>query len=101
MGLSVDKEYAEKSEEEKAAMHPRFIAPIVTWLMSAESSDVTGRVFEASGHMLAVAEGWHRGPTIDAIDDPTQIGEAARQLVRDAQLNSGMDGQPYDGGLLG
>ena len=34
------------SEEERARMHPRFIAPIVTWLCSAESADVSGRVFE-------------------------------------------------------
>ncbi|MDG2113165.1 MAG: SDR family NAD(P)-dependent oxidoreductase [Actinomycetota bacterium] len=88
------------SEEDKAMMSPRYVAPIVTWLMSAESSDVTGRVFEASGRLLAIANTWHRGPTIDAIDDPAQIGEAARQLVRDAQLNSDMQGQPVDGGLL-
>ena len=60
---------------------------------------MTGRVFEASGRLLAVAEGWERGPTIDAIDDPTKIGDAARQLVRDARLNSGMSGEPADGGL--
>ena len=40
---------------------PRWIAPIVTWLASTESAGVTGRVFEASGQFLAVAEGWHRG----------------------------------------
>jgi NAD(P)-dependent dehydrogenase (short-subunit alcohol dehydrogenase family) len=89
------------SEESKAQMHPRFIAPIVTWLQSAESADVTGRVFEASGQLLGVANGWHRGPAVDAVDDPNEIAEIARQLVRDSQLNCGMDGQPYDGGLLG
>jgi len=88
------------SEAEKAQMHPRFIAPIVTWLMSDDSADVTGRVFEASGQTFAIAEGWHRGPTADPIDDPTQIGDVARRLVREAQLNSGMDGGPQDGGLL-
>lgn len=89
------------SEDDKAAMHPRYIAPIVTWLMSAESADVTGRVFEASGRLLGIANTWQRGPVHDAIDDPTQIAEVARQLVRDAQPNSDMQGQPYDGGLLG
>lgn len=88
------------SEEQKAQMHPRFIAPIVTWLMSDDSADVTGRVFEASGQTFAIAEGWHRGPTADPIDDPTQIGDVARRLVSEAQLNSGMDGGPQDGGLL-
>ena len=80
-------------------MHPRYIAPVVTWLQSAESSDVTGRVFEASGRLLGVANGWHRGPP-PAVDDPTER-DVARRLVSEAQLNSGMDGQPFDGGLLG
>jgi hypothetical protein len=78
-------------------MHPRFIAPIVTWLCSEQSSGVTGRVFEASGRMLAVAEGWVRGPTIDAIEDPELIGAAALDLVAQARRNSGMDGKPGEG----
>jgi NAD(P)-dependent dehydrogenase (short-subunit alcohol dehydrogenase family) len=87
---------AEVSEAQKAAMSPRWIAPIVTWLASAESRDVTGRVFEASGRVLAVAEGWHRGPTVDAVDDPLRIGPIALDLVRRARRNAGMDGQDLD-----
>ena len=49
--------------------------------------------------MLAVANGWHRGPTTEAVDDPTEVADVARRLVSEAQLNSGMDGQPFDGGL--
>ena len=99
--MTEDLGMGEASEEDKALMHPRYIAPIVTWLMSAESADVTGRVFEASGRLLGIANGWHRGPTHEAIADPTQIADVARQLVRDAQPNSDMQGAPYDGGLLG
>ena len=99
--MTEDLGMGEASEEDKALMHPRYIAPVVTWLQSAESSDVTGRVFEASGRLLGVANGWHRGPTADAVDDPTEIADVARRLVSEAQLNSGMDGQPFDGGLLG
>ena len=97
--MTEDLGMGEASEEDKALMHPRYIAPIVTWLQSAESSDVTGRVFEASGRLLAVANGGI-GPTTDAVDDPTEIAEVARRLVSEAQRNSGMDGQPFDGGLL-
>ena len=86
----------ELSEEQKAAMSPRWIAPIVTWLASRESGEITGRVFEASGRILAVAESWHRGPTIAAIDDPLQIGPAALDLVKRARRNAGMDGQDLD-----
>ena len=77
-------------------MHPRWIAPIVTWLASAESSGVTGRVFEASGRVLGVAEGWHRGPVAEPIDDPTRMGEVVADLVSRARKNAGMDGQDLD-----
>jgi NAD(P)-dependent dehydrogenase (short-subunit alcohol dehydrogenase family) len=84
------------SEDEKAMMHPRWIAPIVTWLASAESAHITGRIFEASGRVLAVAEGWHRGPTAKPVDDPTRIGAVASELVERARKNAGMDGKDLD-----
>ena len=83
-------------EEEKAAMHPRWIAPIVTWLASPESAGVTGRVFEASGRVLAVAESWHRGPTTKPVDDPSAIGALVAELLQRARKNAGMDGQDLD-----
>jgi NAD(P)-dependent dehydrogenase (short-subunit alcohol dehydrogenase family) len=83
-------------EHEKALLHPRWIAPIVTWLASAESAHITGRVFEASGHVLAIAEGWHRGPTATPINDPTRIGAVATELVERARKNAGMDGKDLD-----
>ncbi len=86
----------ELSEADREAMSPRWIAPIVTWLASRESHEVTGRVFEASGRVLAVAEGWHRGPTVAAVDDPLRIGEVALDLVKRARKNAGMDGKDLD-----
>ena len=83
-------------EDEKATMHPRWIAPIVTWLASAESAHITGRVFEASGRVFAVAEAWHRGPTAKPVDDPTRIGALATELVERARKNAGMDGKDLD-----
>jgi len=94
--LTEDLGMGQQSEEEKDRMHPRWIAPIVTWLASMQSRHVTGRVFEASGHMLAVAESWHRGPTVDAIADPTEIGPVVDELVRTARKNSGMNGKDLD-----
>jgi NAD(P)-dependent dehydrogenase (short-subunit alcohol dehydrogenase family) len=82
------------SEEDKEAMSPRWIAPIVTWLASEESAAVTGRVFEASGRVLAVAEGWVRGPGLDPVDDPTTMGALVESMLAGARANSGMDGQP-------
>jgi hypothetical protein len=84
-------------EEGKAAMHPRWIAPICTWLASTESAQVTGRVFEASGQVLGVANTWHRGPTVEPTDDPTEMGPLVQQLMADAQPNSNMSGEPKTG----
>ena len=85
---------APETDEEREARAPHWIAPIVTWLASAESDGVTGRVFEASGRSLAIAEGWSRGPRTEPIDDPTALGPVVRDLLAKARANSGMDGEP-------
>ena len=82
------------TDEEREIQSPRWIAPIVTWLASAESKGVTGRVFEASGRTLAIAEGWVRGPSHDPVADPTALGPVVEQLLVSARKNSGMDGRP-------
>jgi NAD(P)-dependent dehydrogenase (short-subunit alcohol dehydrogenase family) len=94
--LTEDLGMGSESEEAREAMHPRWIAPIVTWLASTESGDVTGRVFEASGRILAIAEGWHRGPTVKPVEDPTSLGPIVADLVKRARKNAGMDGQDTD-----
>ena len=43
------------------AMAPENISPLVVWLGSVESRDVTGRVFEVEGGIIRVAEGWAHG----------------------------------------
>jgi len=79
-------------EDTKAKLSPRWIAPIVTWLASAESSGVTGRVFDVTGQALSVAEGWHRGPTAEPVDDPSLLGEIVTELVAKARPNANMQG---------
>ena len=85
---------APETEEEREMRSPRWIAPIATWLSSSESKDITGRVFEVSGNVLAVAEGWVRGPRQAPLEDPAALGPVVRELVAKARLNSGMDGDP-------
>ena len=83
------------SEEDKELMAPRRISPIVVFLASADSKEVTGRVFDVSGRMLSVSEGWHRGPTIEMPeDDPEAIAEDVKRIVREARPNADMFG--YD-----
>jgi NAD(P)-dependent dehydrogenase (short-subunit alcohol dehydrogenase family) len=47
------------------AMAAENIAPLVVWLGSNESADVTGRVFEVEGGKISVADGWQHGTPID------------------------------------
>ncbi len=83
---------APETEEDAEARSPKWIAPIVTWLCSEEASGVTGRVFEASGQFLAVAEPWVRGPSVEPIEDPTALGAVVEGLLAEARGNTGMNG---------
>lgn len=85
---------APETDEEREMRSPRWIAPIVTWLASAESAGVTGRIFEASGQTLAIAEGWRRGPRTAPVEDPTLLGPIVEGLMAAAAAPSGMDGEP-------
>lgn len=64
-------------------MDPANIAPLVVWLGSADSKDVTGRVFEVQGGEISLADGWRTGPKVDkgARWDPTEVGAAVRELI--------------------
>ena len=88
---------APETDEEREARSPKWIAPIVTWLVSDEAADVTGRVFEASGQFLAVAEGWVRGPAVDPTDDPESLGPIVESLLANARGRTGMDGKTVTG----
>jgi NAD(P)-dependent dehydrogenase (short-subunit alcohol dehydrogenase family) len=79
-------------EETKAQLSPARIAPLITWLASADSKDVTGRVFDISGRLLSVSEGWHRGPTADTPDTVAETGAVVRKLVAEARPNADMFG---------
>ncbi len=68
------------------AMDPANISPIVVWLGSEQSGDVTGRVFECAGGELSVADGWQHGTPVDKGDrwDPAELGPVVAQLLADA-----------------
>ncbi|HET9731146.1 MAG TPA: SDR family oxidoreductase [Acidimicrobiales bacterium] len=65
------------------AMAPENVSPLVVWLGSPESAEVTGRVFEVEGGRIGVADGWQHGPTTDkgARWDPAEIGPAVKDLL--------------------
>lgn len=63
---------------------PDDVAPLITWLASSESSDVTGQVFEANGGMLAVVEGWRQGPARRPMPAVEDYNVAVREMLQDA-----------------
>jgi NAD(P)-dependent dehydrogenase (short-subunit alcohol dehydrogenase family) len=68
------------------AMDPANVAPLVVWLGSADSRDVTGRVFEVQGGAISIADGWRAGPRVDRGErwEPQAIGPAVRRLLSEA-----------------
>jgi NAD(P)-dependent dehydrogenase (short-subunit alcohol dehydrogenase family) len=86
----------ELTHEQRERRNPRWVSPLVTWLASEESQDVTARVFQAGNGIVAVCEGWRRGPTIEQMEDPAKLGPIVKQMVAGARKNSGMDGLELD-----
>jgi NAD(P)-dependent dehydrogenase (short-subunit alcohol dehydrogenase family) len=66
---------------------PANVAPLVVWLGSADSAQVTGRMFEAAGGMVSMADGWRTGPKADkgARWQPAEVGAAVAGLLAQAQ----------------
>jgi NAD(P)-dependent dehydrogenase (short-subunit alcohol dehydrogenase family) len=75
----------EMTDELRRNFAPTWVAPVITWLASPDSADITGQVIEASGLVLAVAEGWHRGPSTEPVESPEEVGPLVRKLVADAR----------------
>jgi NAD(P)-dependent dehydrogenase (short-subunit alcohol dehydrogenase family) len=69
------------------AMAPENISPLVVWLGSVDSRDVTGRMFEVEGGIVRVAEGWAHGPQVDkgARWDPAELGSVVADLLGKAR----------------
>jgi NAD(P)-dependent dehydrogenase (short-subunit alcohol dehydrogenase family) len=68
------------------AMAPENVAPLVAWLVSAESAGVTGRTFEVEGGKVGIATGWQHGPTRDKGDrwKPEELGPVIAELLAEA-----------------
>ncbi|MDY7104686.1 MAG: SDR family oxidoreductase [Actinomycetota bacterium] len=69
------------------AYAPENISPLVVWLGSAESTGVTGQVFNVAGGRISVAEGWRRGPERDKEDrwEPAELGPVVSELLDQAR----------------
>lgn len=69
---------------------PAHVAPIVAWLASTASGDITGRVIDAGNGRVAISEMWRRGPEQVKTEgrwDAEEAGEVVRDLVSKAAPN--------------
>ena len=68
------------------AMDPANVSPLVVWLGSAESAEVTGRVFEVEGGKVTVCDGWQRAASEDkgAKWDPAELGSVVPRLLSES-----------------
>ena len=68
------------------AMDPANVSPVVAWLASEDSADVTGRVIEVEGGRICVEEGWRHGPGTDLGRRwaAGEVGAAVRDLLAKA-----------------
>ena len=64
-------------------MDPANVSPLVVWLASEDSGDVTGRVFEVEAGIIAPADGWQHGPREDKGERwlPEEVGAVVRRLL--------------------
>ena len=84
----------QRKPEEFDPNDPDNIAPLVVWLGSGESADITGRVFNVHGGRISVAEGWVAGPGVEKDDrwETTELGAVIPGLVAQAAPNADMSG---------
>ena len=75
-------------------LSPDAISPLVVWLGSAQSRDVTGRVFGVFGNAITVLEGWVNGPSVSKESrwDPAELSSVVPGLVAKAAPNADMMG---------
>ena len=83
MTEDVFEDMMKKPESGFDAMAPENISPLVVWLGSSESKDVSGCIFELAGGEISLADGWRKGPAVDkgARWEPDEVGSAVQELV--------------------
>lgn len=62
---------------------PENVSSLLAWLASVESAQVTGRVFEAEGGKISIADGWRTSAGVDkgARWLPGEVAEAMQALL--------------------
>ena len=65
------------------SMNPANVSPLVAWLGSAESANVTGVMFEIEGGKISISDGWRHGEPIDRGSRwlASEVGVAVSKLL--------------------
>ncbi len=93
--LRLGRRAAERPPEAFDDTAPGNVAPLVVWLGSPESRDITGRVFAVMGGRISVLVGWGEGPVADkgARWDPAELTDIIPDLVSRAAPNTDTRGR--------
>ena len=87
----------EVTDVDRVRRSPHWVSPIVCWLASPQAAHVNCRVFEASGGILGIAEGWRRGPFVKPGGEPfhpADLGPLVDDLLSGAAPVTPMLGNP-------
>jgi NAD(P)-dependent dehydrogenase (short-subunit alcohol dehydrogenase family) len=62
---------------------PENVSSLVAWLAATDSANVTGRVFEAEGGKISIADGWRSTEGVDkgARWEPAEVKNAMQELL--------------------
>ncbi|MCB1616430.1 MAG: SDR family NAD(P)-dependent oxidoreductase [Pseudomonadales bacterium] len=62
---------------------PENVSSLVVWLASEAAGHVSGRIFEAEGGKISIADGWRSTEGVDkgARWEPSEVGDAVKQLI--------------------
>lgn len=62
---------------------PENVSSLLAWIASSESKEITGRIFEAEGGKISIADGWRSTKGVDkgARWEPAEVGTAMKELL--------------------
>ncbi|MFZ0713788.1 SDR family oxidoreductase [Mycobacterium sp.] len=92
--LFAERGLLDAAADEFQPLDPANFAPVVVWLASDRSADITGRVFGLRGGKITVAEGWAGGPTVELGRRLTydELDSMVPDMVREAAPNADIRG---------
>ncbi len=82
-------------EEALRMRDPEWVSAVVAWLASPESKEISGRVFEAWGYGITIAESWQHGATAEPSMDPAELGPRLIGIHHASRKNAGIDIGPH------